>query len=399
MGVMLLMTTSAASAPLEILERILRYAAFGVLDVPSKSWRLRHFVDNNAVNAIRQIPLINRHWNEAATRILYWKLDVNECRREGRSAILSRNALLTRTLEESPRLQAHVHSLCLNAWTMDINDREELEGSSVRILRCCPLVQHLWITGWIPSFLDDVHMTITTFTRLRYLSVHSFSDYRDPFCSFERLEVMMNGWPNFEHLNLGGDVVTDDSGDSVRSAPKPPMKKHITRLILSGPRSLEGFTYVVPNLVELSLWTCEEPDLFLLYAQRWKRTLRCLKFRLGSATTEIEWQAVMMALRGFEKLHQLRIRNHFPLTLLSLPDTLEKVKFTVRNIDLPILFDVLDQKLPHSIKTVVFGVEYLHAIHTENAQSDLEQELRAFCEKRHWKWLVYHPHRYRISTS
>ena len=177
------------------------------------------------------------------------------------------------------------------------------------------------------------------------------------------------------------------------------MQKHITRLVLSGLSSLEGFTYIVPNLMELSIWTCEEPDLFLLHAQRWKRTLRCLKFRLRSATTEAEWQAVMTALCGFEGLHQLRIRNQFPLTLLELPDTLEKVKFTVRNIDLPILFDVLDRKLPRSIKTVVFGVEYIHAIHSEKAQSDLEQELRAFCERRQWKWLVYHPHRYRISTS
>ena len=111
-----------------------------------------------------------------------------------------------------------------------------------------------------------------------------------------------------------------------------------------------------------------------------------------------------MVIGGFENLQRLRIRNNFPLTLLELPDTLQKVKFTVRYRDIPILFDVLDQKLPRSIKTIIFGVEYSHILHrhkdhTENAQRNLERELRTFCEKRQWKWLVYNPHRYRISTS
>ena len=375
--------TSPASAPPEILEHIFRYAAFGALDVPSKSWRLHNFVDNDAKTAIRQVPLVNRHWNEAATRILYWQLDVNECQQ--RSA---RNALLARTLEESPRLQAHVRSLYLH---VDINDREELEGSSVRILRCCPLVQHLWITGWIPSLLDEVHTTITTFTRLRYLFVRCFSNYRGPFCSFEKLESMMNGWPNLEKLVVGGDVITDDNTVSIQSAPKPPMKKHIPGLFLPSLRSLEGFAHILPNLVELSLGMSVEPDLFLLHVQRWKRTLRCLKFRLTPHTHPTKWQAVMTALCGFEQLHQLTIRHFFPLNVLELPDTLQKVKFMVREVDLPFLFDALDQKLPYSIKTVVFDAE----IH----DPQFESALRAFCEKRHWKSLVYHPRRYRISTS
>jgi len=392
--------TSAASAPPEILERIFRYAAFGALDVPSKSWRLHYYLSgNNVANAIGPLPLVNRRWNVPATRILYWELDVNEQRREGRSTIMSRNALLTRTLEESPHLQPYVHSLCLNAWTIHTSDRERFEGSSLPILRCCPLVQHLWINGWIPTLLDDIHTTIATFTRLRFLSIHSSSCYRDLFCSFERLEAMMKGWPNLQHLDVGGDIFTSHNGDSLRSTRNPPMKRHITRLILSGLSSLQGFTHIIPNLVELSLWTCNQPDLFLLHAPRWKCTLRCLKFLLDLTTTDTQWQAVMMVISGFENLQKLRIRNHFPLTLLSLPDTLQKVKFMVRYRDIPILFDVLDQKLPHSIKTIIFEVVYSHENHTENAQRNLELELRAFCEKRQWKWLVYHPHRYRISTS
>jgi len=392
--------TSAASAPPEILERIFRYAAFGALDVPSKSWRIRYyFSGNNVANAIGQLPLVNRRWNVPATRILYWELDVNEQRREGRSTTMSRNALLAKALEESPHLQPYVRSLCLNAWTIDTNNREELEGWTLLILRCCPLVQRLWINGWIPTLLDDVHTTIATFTRLRYLSIQSYSGYHDPFCSFERLEAIMKGWPNLDHLDVGGGVVAGHNGDSLRSTRNPPMKRHITRLILSGLSSLQGFTHIIPNLVELSLWTCDQPDLFLLHVPRWKRTLRCLKFLLSLTTTDTQWQAVMMVICGFENLQKLNIRNNFPLTLLSLPDTLQKVKFTVRCRDIPILFDVLDQKLPCSIKTIIFGVESSHENHTENAQRNLELELRVFCEKRQWKWLVYHPHRYRISTS
>jgi len=397
--------TSEASAPPEILERIFRYAAFGALDVPSESWQLRYyFAGNNVANAIGQLPLVNRRWNVPATRVLYWELDVNEQRREGRSTVMSRNALLRRTLEESPHLQPYVRSLCLNAWTIDTKDLEGLEGWGLLILRCCPLVQHLWINGWIPTLLDDVHTTIATFTRLRFLSIHSSPGHRDPFCSFERLEAMMEGWPNLEHLGVGGDVVTGHNGDNLQSTRNPPMKRHITRLILSGLSSLQGFTHVIPNLVELSLWTRDQRDLFLLHAPRWKYTLRCLKFLLGLTDTNTQWQAVMMVIGGFENLQRLRIRNNFPLTLLELPDTLQKVKFTVRYRDIPILFDVLDQKLPRSIKTIIFGVEYSHILHrhkdhTENAQRNLERELRTFCEKRQWKWLVYNPHRYRISTS
>jgi len=71
----------------------------------------------------------------------------------------------------------------------------------------------------------------------------------------------------------------------------------------------------------------------------------------------------------------------------------------VRYRDIPILFDVLDQKLPRSIKTITFGLDYPRENHTENAQRNLELELRAFCEKRQWKWLICYPNRYRISTS
>jgi hypothetical protein len=389
---------SAASAPQEILERIFRHAASGALDVPSKSWRLRHFPNNKATKAISQVPLVNQHWNEAATRVLYWELVVIELPREGVFAIPSRNALLTRTLEGSPRLRAHVRSLCLNTWTMDMNDREKSEGLSLRIFRCCPLVQHVWIHGWIPSLLDKIRSTIATFIGLRFLSIHSFIGYNDPFCSFETLETMMKGWPKLEYLNIGGQVVTDDGGDSVQSTRNLPVNKHFTRLTLFDVNRLEGFTRITPNLVELSLWIGGDPEPFLLHAQRWKHTLRCLKIWVRSATTDTQWRAEIVALCGFEKLQRLRIRNLFPLTLLELPDTLEKIKFTVRSTDLPILFDVLDQKLPHSIRTVTFGVDYPHAS-TKNAQRDLESELRAFCEKRKWKWLVYHPYRYRISTS
>jgi len=398
--------TSAASAPPEILERIFRYAAFGVLDIPSKSWLLRHYLtSNSAENAIGQVPLVNRCWNVPATRILYWELDVNEQQQEDRSTIMSRNALLTRTLEESPHLQPYVRSLCLNAWMIDTKDLEGLEGWGLLILRCCPLVQHLWINGWIPTLLDDVHTTIATFTRLRFLSIHSSPGYREPFCSFERLEAMMKGWPNLEHLSVGSDVVTGHNGDSLQSTRNPPVKSHITRLTLSGLSSLQGFTHITPNLVELSLWThSQPPDFFLLHAPRWKRTLRCLKFLLGLSDTNTQWRAIMMVISGFENLQQLRIRNIFPLTLLELPDTLQKVKFTVRYRDIPILFDVLDQKLPRSIKIITLGVEYSyllhqHKDHTENAQPNLERELRAFCEQRQWKWLAYNPHKYRIYTS
>jgi hypothetical protein len=390
--------TSAASAPQEILERILRHAATGALDVPPKSWRLRYFPTKNATKAIGQVPLVNRHWNEAATRILYWELVVNELRQEKGSVTLSRNDLLTRTLEESPRLQAHVRSLRLNTWTTDINDREKLEWSSLRILRCCPLVQHIWIHGWIPPLLDEFHTTIATFTSLRYLSIQAFTDYRDPFCSFEGLEAMMKGWPNLERLNVGGRVITDDGSDNVQSTPNPLMNKHVTRLTLFDLNCLEGFTTITPNLAELSLWVRGDPKPFLLHAQKWKHTLRCLKLAVRLATTDAQWRAMMIALCGFERLQRLRIRALFPLALLELPDTLEEIKFMVRSEDLPVLFHILDQKLPPSIRTVKFGVNYPHTS-TLNAPRDLELELRAFCEKRKWKWLVYNSHRFRISTS
>src|SRR5258706_7586144 len=99
--------TPAAFAPQEILERILRHAATGTLDVPSKSWRLRCFPYGDATKAIGQVPLVNRHWDKAATRILYWELTVNEQEQEERPAAIPKNGLLMRTLEQSPRLQAH----------------------------------------------------------------------------------------------------------------------------------------------------------------------------------------------------------------------------------------------------------------------------------------------------
>lgn len=395
---------SAASAPQEILERIIRYAATGALDVPSKSWRPRYFPSKNATQAIRQVPLVNRHWNEVATRILYWGLVVNELRQEESSVTLSRNDLLTRSLEESPRLQAHVRSLRLNTWTTNINDRGQLEWSSLRLLRCCPFVQHIWIHGWIPPLLDEFHTTIAAFTALRYLSIQAFTDYRDPFCSFERLEAMMKGWPNLERLNIGGRVITDDDdgNDSARSSQSPPMNKHTARLTLFDLSCLEGFTHITPNLVELSLWIRGDPKPFLLHAQKWKHTLRCLKLSVRLATTDTQWRAMMMALCGFERLQRLRIRALFPLALLELPDTLEEIKFMVRSVDLLVLFDILDQRLPHSIRTVKISVNYPHTS-TTNAQRDLERDLesdfRAFCKKRQWKWLVYNSHKFRISTS
>jgi len=318
--------TSAASAPPETLERIFRYAVFGALDVPSKPWQPCYFGGYGAANAIGQVPLVNQHWNAPATRILYWELNVHEQEDKGRPTIMLRNTLLRRTLEESPHLQTHVRSLYVNLGTVDIKDREVLDGSSLPILRCCPLVQHLGISGWIPTILDDIHTTIATFTRLRYLYIRPSSAYCDPFfCSFERLEAMMKGWPNLEHLGIGDDVVTSHNGDNLRSTRNPPMNRHITRLTLLGLSSLQGFTHIIPNLVGLSLWTFNQPpDLFLLHAPRWKRTLRCLKFVLGLTDTDTQWQAVMMAISGFENLQQLKIRNFFPLTLLELPDTYRK---------------------------------------------------------------------------
>lgn len=56
---------------------------------------------------------------------------------------------------------------------VDMNDGEKLEGLSLPLLRCCPLVQHLRMTGWIHSLLDNIHTTITTFTGLRHLSIHT----------------------------------------------------------------------------------------------------------------------------------------------------------------------------------------------------------------------------------
>ena len=186
--------TSAASAPPETLERIFRYAVFGALDVPSKPWQPCYFGGYGAANAIGQVPLVNQHWNAPATRILYWELNVHEQEDKGRPTIMLRNTLLRRTLEESPHLQTHVRSLYVNLGTVDIKDREVLDGSSLPILRCCPLVQHLGISGWIPTILDDIHTTIATFTRLRYLYIRPSSAYCDPFfCSFERLEAMVKG--------------------------------------------------------------------------------------------------------------------------------------------------------------------------------------------------------------
>lgn len=390
--------TPAAFAPQEILERIFRHAATGILDVPSKSWRLRCFPDSDATKAIGQVPLVNRHWNEAATRILYWELVVNELRQEERSATSSKTALLMRTLEQSPRLQAHVRSLRLNTRTMDINNREIFEWLKLRILRCCPLVQHIWIHGWVPSLLDLFRTTIATFTNLRYLSIQPFIEYRIPFSSFEGLEAMMRGWPNLERLSIGGRVIADDDSDSVRSTQNPPINKFVARLTLYGPNCLEGFTRIIPNLVELSLSMRGDPNLFLLHAQRWKHTLRRLKLSVRLAITETQWRAVMMALCGFKGLQRLRIRALFPLTLLSLPETLEKIRFIVRNKDLPILFHVLDQKLPRSIRTVKFSANYPHAS-AQEARCDLESALQAFCEKRRWKWLVYDSYRYCISSS
>jgi len=207
---------------------------------------------------------------------------VDEPRQDERSA---RNALLTRTLEESPRLQAQVRSLHLNTWT--INDRERLEWLSLRILRCCPLVQRLCIRGWIPSLLDEFHTTIATFTGLRYLYIRSFIGCMDPFCSFERLEAMMKGWPNLEHLEIRGRVVTGDGGDSIRGTQHPPMNKHFTRLTVFRLScfGLGHFTHLTPNLVELSLGMVGDPLPVLLHAQKWKHTLRRLKVKVISRIT------------------------------------------------------------------------------------------------------------------
>ena len=388
----------ATFAPQEILERILRHAATGTLDVPSKPWQLRCSPYSDASKAIGQVPLVNRHWNEAATRILYWQLVVYERGQEEIPAVLSKNALLTRTLEQSPRLRIHVRSLHLNTWTTDINDREKFKWLNLRILRCCTLLQHLWIRGWIPSLLNQFHTTIATFTGLRYLSIRSYEDDWDPFCSFDGLEAMMRGWPNLEYLNISGRVITDDGGDSVRSTQPPPMTKHGARLILYDPSHLEGSTHITPNLTELSLSQRDDPTLFLLHAQRWKRTPRCLKLWVGRGMNDAQWRAVMMALCGFERLQGLIIQTLFPLALLELPDTLEEITFVVGSEDLPVLFDVLDQKLPRSIRKVKFVVNYLHTS-AEKAQCDLEPALRAFCNKRKWKWLVHGLHGYSISSS
>jgi len=97
----------------------------------------------------------------------------------------------------------------------------------------------------------------------------------------------------------------------------------------------------------------------------------------------------MMALCGFEKLQRLGIQTQFPLTLLELPNTLENFKLMVRSIDLPVLLDILDQKLPRSIQTVKLGVDYPFTWYPRHG---LESGLRAFCKKRRWEWLVYHPH-------
>jgi hypothetical protein len=60
-----------------------------------------------------------------------------------------------------------------------------------------------------------------------------------------------------------------------------------------------------PNLVELSFWTCEARPLL---------------------PNDTQWQAIMTALCGLERLQQLRVRNLFPLTLLELPDTLGETR-------------------------------------------------------------------------
>ena len=387
----------AAFAPQEILERILRHAATGTLDVPSKSWQLRCYPYSDASKAIGQVPLVNRHWNEAATRILYWQLVVNERRQEEIPVALSKKALLTRTLEQSPRLRAHVRSLYLTTWSTDINDREKFKWLNLRILRCCTLLQHLWIRGWIPSLLNQFHTTIATFTGLRYLSIQPNESSRDLFCSFDGLEAMMRGWPNLERIKIIRRVITNNGSDSVRSTQPPPMIKHITRLILYDLSHLEGFTLIIPNLTELSLSMRNDPTLFLLHAQRWKRTLRCLKLSVRYTITDTQWRAVMMALCGFERLQRLRIRALFPLALLELPDTLEEISFMVWNEGLPVLFDVLDQKLPRSIRKVKFAVSYPYM--SVKAQHDLESALRAFCDKRKWKWLVHGLHGYLMSSS
>ena len=388
----------AAFAPQEILERILRHAATGTLDVPSRSWRLYSYPSMDPARAIGQVPLVNRHWNEAATRILYRELVVNELDELGLPATLSKNALLTRTLEQSPRLQAHVSSLHLNTYTTDIDDREKFEWLSLRILRCCTHLQHLWIRGWIPSLLKQLHTTIATFTGLRYLSIRPYKENsRDSFCSFEGLEAMMRGWPNLEYLNTSGRAITDNGGDSVRSTQPPPMTKHGARLILYDPSQLEGFTLITPNLTELSLSQRDDPTLFLLHAQRWNRTLRCLKLWVGRGVTDTQWRAVMMALCGFERLQRLIIRTLFPLALLELPDTLEEISFMVGSKGLPVLFDVLDQKLPRSIRKVKLAASYPYM--SVKTRHDLESALRAFCDKRGWKWLVHGSHGYLISSS
>ena len=382
-------TSAAASAPPEILERIFRFAITGELDVPSKAWQLRHSGVRNY-----QVPLVNRHWNGPATRILYWQLHVIERLMEWKWRT---NALLARTLEESPRLQVHVRTLYLDVRVRSGKYEEQVGGLSVRILRCCPLVQHLWIFGRTPSLLDGVLTAITTFTKLRYLYVSSYMN--DPFCSFARLEAMMDGWPNLERLKVEGDIITDDSGHITQSDSKPPMETYIPRLDLArAPRSLEGFTRIVPNLGELSLESCQEPDLFLPHLQKWKSTLRCLKLRL--TTPEADWEAITTGLCVFERLHKLVIRGKFPLRFLKLselPDTLEELKLMVRRIDLPILFEVLGQKLPHSIQTVDFCADY--GVDSDDPRRDIVQELHAFCEKRHWKYIFCNWRRHRISIS
>ena len=390
--------TPAAFVPQEILERIFRHAATGRLDVPSKAWHLSCYPFSDTIMAIGQVPLVNRHWNEAATRILYWELVVSELPQEGRFATLSKFALLTSTLEHSPRLQTHVRSLRLNTWIMESYDREKFESLKLRILRCCPLVQQIWIHGWMPSYLDQFRTTIATFTNLRYLSIHPFRDYRIPFSFFEGLETMIRGWPNLEHLNIGGRVITDDGGNSVRSTRNPPNNKSVARLTLYGLSPLERFTCIIPNLVELSLLVHGDPILLLLRAQRWKHTLRRLKLSVGLAIADTQWRAVMMALCGFKRLQRLIIRAVFPLILLEFPETLEKITFMVRSEDLPVLFYFLDQKLPRSIRTVKFAANYPRES-AQEARCDLESTLRVFCEKRRWKWLVHDSYRYWISSS
>ena len=322
---------------------------------------------------------------------------MNELRQEEISATLSKIALLTITLEQSPRLQAHVRSLCLNTLSTDVYDQEMFEWLKLRILRCCPLVQHIWIHGTL-SLLDQFRTTIATFTGLRYLSIQPSRDHSNPFSSFEGLEAMIGGWPNLKRLSIGGRVITDDGGDSIRSIQNPPINKSIARLTLYGSSCLEGFTRIIPNLVELSLSTRDDPMLALLHAQRWKHTLRRLKLLVRLAINDTQWREVMMALRGFKELRRLRIRALFPLTLLELPEALEKITFTARFQDLPILFDILHQKLPRSIRAVKFAANYPYGS-AEVARCDLESALQAFCEKRGWKWLVHDSYRYWIFSS